>query len=189
MCSPYTAQISHLARVPRDRAREPSFSSPIAAHHPAGDAAHGGRDLHQWETEGDLNLVVVGWSDTTAQVQSVTDTVGNTYSLGEGPTLHANDVTQAIYYAKNIAAAERKRQHRDRDLHRGGLLSRHSHCGIQGPGPDKSSGRSVGASGHSVATNSGSVTTTNANDLLISANGARWHGGRRSRLHRSNDLQ
>src|SRR6266478_3264509 len=50
---------------------------------------------------GDLNVVVVGWNDTTAQVASVTDTKGNAYRLAVGPTLFSGQVTQSIYYAPN----------------------------------------------------------------------------------------
>jgi hypothetical protein len=59
------------------------------------------------QTAGDLNVVVVGWNDTTAVVQSVTDTSGNTYTLGVGPTVVSDCgcLSQSIYYAKNIAAA------------------------------------------------------------------------------------
>ena len=39
------------------------------------------------QTAGNLNLVIVGWNDTTAQISSVTDTKGNTYALAAGPTI------------------------------------------------------------------------------------------------------
>ncbi len=38
------------------------------------------------QTSGDMNVVVVGWNDTTATVQSVKDSAGNTYNLAIGPT-------------------------------------------------------------------------------------------------------
>lgn len=55
--------------------------------------------------------MIVGWSDSTPQVTSVTDSKGNVYQLAVGPTrikqLSSNDPNQgqAIYYAKNIVAA------------------------------------------------------------------------------------
>ena len=55
------------------------------------------------QTAGDLNMVVVGWNDTTSTVQSVKDSVGNTYSLAIGPT-SASGMNQSIYYASNITA-------------------------------------------------------------------------------------
>src|SRR5262249_41638036 len=57
------------------------------------------------QTAGNLNVVVVGWSDTTNQISSITDTKGNVYVLGIGPTLMAGVQSQAIYYAANIAAS------------------------------------------------------------------------------------
>jgi hypothetical protein len=57
------------------------------------------------QTAGDVNVVVVGWGDTTATVTSVTDTAGNTYALAVGPTVQAGFWSQSIYYAKNIVAS------------------------------------------------------------------------------------
>jgi len=62
------------------------------------------------QTSGNLNIVVVGWSDTTAAVSSVTDSVGNIYTLAVGPTTHPGSagtfsLTQSIYFAKNIVGA------------------------------------------------------------------------------------
>src|SRR5215831_20944596 len=54
---------------------------------------------------GDLNVVVVGWNDSIAQVSSVTDSKGNSYVLAVGPTVQTGLATQAIYYAKNILSA------------------------------------------------------------------------------------
>jgi hypothetical protein len=53
------------------------------------------------QTVGRLNVVVVGWNDTTSTVQSVTDTAGNTYKLAAGPTTGIG-LRQSIYYASNI---------------------------------------------------------------------------------------
>ena len=54
------------------------------------------------QTAGNLNIVVVGWNDTSAAVKSITDTRGNSYTLAVGPTA-GTALTQSIYYAKNIA--------------------------------------------------------------------------------------
>jgi IPT/TIG domain len=51
---------------------------------------------------GNSNIVVVGWNDTSAAVKSVTDSRGNTYARGVGPTV-GKALTQSIYYATNIA--------------------------------------------------------------------------------------
>src|SRR5881296_604333 len=39
------------------------------------------------QTVANLNVVVVGWSDSTAHVQSVGDSAGNAYVLAIGPTV------------------------------------------------------------------------------------------------------
>jgi hypothetical protein len=53
------------------------------------------------QTAGNLNIAIVGWSDTVANVSSVTDSEGNTYTAALAPTI-GTGVSQAIYYAKNI---------------------------------------------------------------------------------------
>ena len=57
------------------------------------------------QSAGNLNVVVVGWNDTTSRVSSVTDTKGNAYQLAVGPAAVPGALTQSIYYAKNIVAA------------------------------------------------------------------------------------
>ncbi len=57
------------------------------------------------QAAGDLNVVVVGWSDSTAKIQSVTDTRGNVYKLAVGPTVNVGNATQAIYYTVNSTAS------------------------------------------------------------------------------------
>src|SRR6266566_5751845 len=41
------------------------------------------------QTAGNLNVVVVGWSDSTASITSVTDSAGNSYTRAVGPTVRA----------------------------------------------------------------------------------------------------
>jgi hypothetical protein len=55
------------------------------------------------QTAGNLNIVAVGWGDTTSSVSTVTDSRGNTYSQAGGTTT-GSGLRQAIYFAKNIAA-------------------------------------------------------------------------------------
>jgi hypothetical protein len=115
------------------------------------------------ETGGDLNVVVVGWNDATATVQSVKDTVGNNYSLAIGPT-SGTGLRQSIYYAANIVggantvtvAFNQAAAYPDvRILEYRGLTTLDV---------------TAGASGSSTAANSGSATTTVANELIFGAN-------------------
>src|SRR3954464_5493646 len=48
------------------------------------------------QAAGNLNVVVVGWGDTNAQILSVTDTGGNAYQLAIGVTRRASAASQAI---------------------------------------------------------------------------------------------
>ncbi len=52
------------------------------------------------ETAGHLNVVVIGWTDTTSSVTSVVDDNTNTYRLAG--TTAGHGLSQAIYYAPNI---------------------------------------------------------------------------------------
>ena len=55
------------------------------------------------QTQGNLNVIIIGWQGTAASIKSVTDTQGNTYAIAIGIT-KGSGLSQAIYYAKNIKA-------------------------------------------------------------------------------------
>jgi hypothetical protein len=58
----------------------------------------------QNQTAGDLNVIVVGWGDTTSSISSVTDSHGNNYAVAVAATVNtAAKLQQAIYYLKNIS--------------------------------------------------------------------------------------
>src|SRR4029077_20811586 len=57
------------------------------------------------QTAGNLHVVIVSWNDSTATISSVTDSIGNTYAVAAAPVVQSGTASQAIYYAKNIAAA------------------------------------------------------------------------------------
>jgi glucose/arabinose dehydrogenase len=59
--------------------------------------------LGQVQTAGNLNVVAVGWNNSTSSITSVTDSRGNAYQLA-APTTRSGGISQAIYYAKNIIA-------------------------------------------------------------------------------------
>jgi len=115
------------------------------------------------QTAGDLNIVVVGWNDTTATVQAVRDSAGNPYSLAIGPT-SGSGLRQSIYYAKNILGGSntvtvtfsQPAAYPDiRILEYRGVATLDV---------------TAGASGNSSTANSGSATTTAANELIVGAN-------------------
>lgn len=120
------------------------------------------------QTVGDLNILVVGWNNTTSNVTSVTDSAGNVYQLAV-PTARGSGISQAIYYAKNIKSApagtntvtvtfSASTQFVDlRALEYSGL--------------DLANPFDVGtsASGTGTTANSGAVTTTTAHELVFAA--------------------
>jgi galactose oxidase-like protein/glyoxal oxidase-like protein/fibronectin type III domain protein len=122
------------------------------------------------QTTGNLNVVVVGWSDTTAAVSSVTDSTGNVYTLAVGPTAHPNTVTQSIYYAKNIVGAA---GNANTVTVRFTVAASFAdvrileYTGIDPANPVDVIASAIGTNG---TANSGAVTTTHGNDLIFGAN-------------------
>jgi chitodextrinase len=120
------------------------------------------------QTAGNLNVVVVGWSDSTSTVTSVSDTQGNVYSLAVGPMVTPG-VSQSIYYAKNIVGAgagvntvtvkfNATASYPD--------IRIAEYSGLDLNNPLDVSGGTVGTA---TSVDSGAVSTTNANDLLVGA--------------------
>jgi hypothetical protein len=114
------------------------------------------------QTAGDLNVVVVGWNDTAATVQSVKDSGGNNYSLAIGPT-SGTALRQSIYYAPNIKAGSNT------------VTVTFSQAAVA---PDvrileyrgvTTVDVTAGASGSSTTASSGAATTTVANELIFGA--------------------
>ena len=137
------------------------------------------------QSAGSLNVVAVGWFNTTAHVLSVTDSRGNNYVLAAGPTTQAQAGTQAMYYAANIVAGTN-------------TVTVTFDAAVPYPdvriaeysGIDPVNAVDVGAEGVGTGTlsNSGSATTTNANDLLVGANYVTTHTtGAGSGLHLAGD--
>src|SRR5215831_3686233 len=55
----------------------------------------------QAQTGSNVNVLAIGWNDTFAAIQSVTDSAGNSYQEVV-PTFQGNGMSQAIYYADDI---------------------------------------------------------------------------------------
>jgi hypothetical protein len=122
------------------------------------------------QSAGDLNVVVVGWNDTTATVSSVTDTKGNVYTLAAGPTVVTGILTQSVYYAKNIAPAAAGANTVTLKF---SAIANYPDVRIaEYTGLDRNNPLDAAASatGNSATSDSGALTTTNANDLLVGAN-------------------
>jgi uncharacterized protein YjdB len=118
----------------------------------------------------DLNVVVVGWNDSTAVVNSVTDTSGNTYTRAVGPTIVTGFLSQSIYYAKNILAAAA-----GTNTVRVTFATAAAYPDIrilEYRGADSINPVDVTAAntGNSATSSSGSAITTSPSDLLFGAN-------------------
>jgi fibronectin type 3 domain-containing protein len=122
------------------------------------------------QTAGNLNVVVVGWNDSTATLASVTDSKGNSYSQAIAPTVVSGVLSQTIYYAKNIAAAAAGANTVTVKFNTAAVnpdIRVLEYAGIDTTSPLDAAGP---GSGNSTTSSSASITTTNANDLLVGAN-------------------
>lgn len=121
------------------------------------------------QTSGDLNVVAIGWNDATSKITSVTDSAGNTYTLAVGPTVQSGTATQAIYYAKNIAAAAANGNTVTVAFNATATYPDLRIAEYGGIDPTNPIDVVAAAQGTGTLANSGSATTTNANDLLVGA--------------------
>ena len=122
---------------------------------------------------GDLNVVIVGWNNTTTQISSVTDTTGNVYQLVIGPTQVNGSLSQSIFYAKNIAQASADGNAVTVTFSGAAAYPDIRVLEYRGVDPLNPVDVLVGATGNSTMASSGAVTTTNAMDLLVAANTVR----------------
>jgi hypothetical protein len=118
----------------------------------------------------DLNVVVVGWNDSTATVSAVTDTKGNAYTRAVGPTVQSGIASQSIYYAKNIVAAAAGANTVTVTFSTAAIYPDIRILEYGGLDPANPVDVAAASSGNSATSSSGSVNTTNANDLIFGAN-------------------
>ena len=122
------------------------------------------------QAAGDLNVVIIGWNDTSATVTSVTDTMNNAYVPAVGPTLQAGVATQSIYYARNVVAAAAGANAVRAQFSVGARYPDVRILSYRGIDPSNPLDVTAAATGSSATSSSGAVTTTNPNDLIIGAN-------------------
>jgi hypothetical protein len=123
------------------------------------------------QTAGNLNIVAVGWGDTTSLISSVKDSKGNTYTLAMLPIKNA-PLQQSIYYAKNIVGGSNT------------VTVKFSQAAaypdvriLEYSGLDPTSPLDVTAAapGSGPSASSGSATTTSANELIFGAGTTAHH--------------
>ena len=120
------------------------------------------------QVAGDLNVIVVGWNDTTAVVNSVSDTSGNTYTLAVGPTV-AMGLSQSIYFAGNIAAAGAGANTVTVTFSVDAAYPDIRILEYSGADPNSPVDVTAASAGTSTSNSSGSATTTNPTDLIFGA--------------------
>ncbi|PYU35530.1 MAG: hypothetical protein DMG31_03700, partial [Acidobacteria bacterium] len=117
---------------------------------------------------GHLNVIVVGWNDTTATVKSVTDKSGNPYTLAVGPSF-SSYLSQSIYYAKNIVSAAAGTNIVTVTFSTAAAYPDIRILEYSGADPSSPVDVTAAGTGNSATTSSGSATTTNTTDLLLGA--------------------
>ncbi len=122
------------------------------------------------QTAGDLNVVVVGWDDSTATVSSVTDNAGNAYTLAVGPTIRRGYESQSIYYAKNIATAAPGANAVTVIFSKAAEYPDIRILEYSGAAPNNPVDVTAANRGTSRTSSSGAATTTNPTDLIFGAN-------------------
>jgi concanavalin A-like lectin/glucanase superfamily protein/Big-like domain-containing protein len=122
------------------------------------------------QTAGDLNVVVIGWKDSRATITQVTDSKGNTYARGVGPTIISGATSQSIYYAKNISAAGAGTNTVTVTFSMAAAKPDVRIAEYSGVDPTNPVDVTAAASGSGRTASSGNATTTNANDLIVGAN-------------------
>ncbi len=122
----------------------------------------------QAETAGDLNLVVVGWNDTSATVQSVTDSLGNPYVLAAGP-VKGTAVTQSVYYAKNILGGSNSVTVTFSQAAAYPDVRVLEYKGLNTTAPLDVVAGASGSSGSNTVVSSGGATTTSGSELIFGA--------------------
>jgi len=122
------------------------------------------------QAAGDLNVVVVGWNDSTATVKSVTDTSGNTYTVAVGPTVVSGALSQSIYYAADIASAAAGANTVTVTFSTAAASADIRILEYSGVAPFSPVDVTAASTGTNASSTSGSATTTNATDLIFGAN-------------------
>jgi chitodextrinase len=119
---------------------------------------------------GDLNVAVVGWNNSTTTVSSVTDSSGNTYQRAVGPTIVSGNLSQSIYYARNILAAAAGANTVTVQFSTGAAFPDIRILEYSGADLASPVDVTAAATGSGGTPNSGSATTTNPTDLIFGAN-------------------
>jgi len=120
------------------------------------------------QSAGNLNVVAIGWGDSTAHVESVTDSAGNVYAVAAAPVVLSGVASHTMYYAKNIVGSASNTITVTFDAAAKFVdLRIAEYSGLDPANPlDGSAGRS----GNTYQSASGQIITSAASDMLVAAN-------------------
>jgi outer membrane protein assembly factor BamB len=117
---------------------------------------------------GDLNVVAIGFNDSTSTITSVTDTAGNVYQLA-APLTRGSGMSQAIYYAKNVKAATAGSNAITVQFSAAVSFADVRVAEYSGLDPVNPLDTSASAAGSGVTASSGNLTTSAASELIFGA--------------------
>ncbi|TMG42046.1 MAG: PQQ-dependent sugar dehydrogenase, partial [Chloroflexi bacterium] len=122
------------------------------------------------QAAGHLDVVIVGASDSSAQVQSVADTANNTYQKAVGPTVNTSGYVLSVYFAANTSAAAAGANTVTVRFAAPVSFPDIRIAEYQGIDPVNPVDVVAAGQGNGAASDSGAATTTHAYDLLVGAN-------------------
>jgi fibronectin type 3 domain-containing protein len=122
------------------------------------------------QTAGDLNVVVIGWSNAVATVSTIADSSGNTYVLAVGPTQVSGSISQSIYYAKSITGAAAGANTVKVTFNGSAPYPDLRVLEYNGLDPTNPLDAASVGTGNSNGSSTAALVTTSANDLILGAN-------------------
>jgi hypothetical protein len=117
---------------------------------------------------GDLNVVAIGFNNSTSTITSVTDTAGNVYQPA-APLTRGSGMSQAIYYAKNVKAATAGDNAVTVQFSNAVPFADVRVAEYSGLDPVNPLDTSASAAGSGVTASSGNLTTSAASELIFGA--------------------
>jgi PKD repeat protein len=140
----------------------------IAAADPQSDQSSLSVTYSSAQTAGNTNVVAIGWNSATATITSVVDTKGNVYQPA-APVTRGTGLSQAVYYATNIAAAPTAANAVTVTFSAAVPFPDIRVAEYAGVDPVNPVDKTASASGSSSTASSGNVTTTAARTLVFGA--------------------
>jgi hypothetical protein len=122
------------------------------------------------QTGNDLNVLSIGWSNSTSTITSVVDSAGNSYSIASPLVTVSGNASLVMYYSQNIKASAAGANTVTVTLSAAAPFLDVTAAEYSGIATSGALDVNAGAGSSSVtALNSGSATTTQATELLVGA--------------------